>query len=354
MLVPVDENLARRDMENRMGPDKWGSLGPEGRAAQVVKWKELGKNIAKWKRWYEGQEAEEREQQEAEREQQEEAHRAEVEGLQAQVDEFTSSAEPSSPTRPAASPLASLGPRPGKPYANLVHELIQEDPLRIQEADPLRVPWKKIVAQVQAHHDALPPDEREGEVPTDNELRLAYNRAAKAGHWPELSPLANLEYDEYLRTYLLRQPKGTTDWMGAIRFIQEQPAKEGQSEGRGDELRRDQVRKHVERSAELRTIWDSEPEEFVVVEEPKKERVVRPLLKKPKHQLPRPGMPPLKQPKPEIIVPQWVEDAVREAIDRDGDIYRDRRRADDLATQIGAPEEVVRRAVRHRYDEMDQ
>jgi hypothetical protein len=195
---------------------------------------------------------------------------------------------------------------------------------------------------------ALPPDGREGEVPTDGELRKAYNRATKAGHWPEQSPLANLEYDEYLKTYLLRQPKGTTDWMGAITFIQEQ------SHGRGAELRRDQVRKHVARSDELRTIWDSEPEEFVVEVEPKKARVVRPLLKKPKHQLPPPEMPPLKQPKPEIIVPQWVEVAVRKAIDRDGRIYRDRSRADDLAAQIGAAEEVVRRAVRHRYDEMDQ
>jgi hypothetical protein len=60
------------------------------------------------------------------------------------------------------------------PYANLVHELIQEDPQRI--------PWKKIVEQVHAYHDALPPDEREGDVPTDGELRKAYDRATKAGH----------------------------------------------------------------------------------------------------------------------------------------------------------------------------
>jgi hypothetical protein len=102
--------------------------------------------------------------------------------------------------------------------------------------------------------------------------------------------------------------------MGAITFIQEQ------SDGRGAELRRDQVRKHVERSDELRPVWQSDPAGLVVVEEPKKERVVRPLLKKPKHELPRPEMPPLKQPKPEIIVPQWVEDEVRKAIDRDGGI----------------------------------
>jgi hypothetical protein len=64
-------------------------------------------------------------------------------------------------------------------------------------------------------------------------------------------------------------------------------------------------------------------------------------------------MPPLKAPKQKIIVPTWVEDAVREAIDRDGGIYRDRVRVDNLAAQIGAAEAVVRRSVKVLYEEME-
>jgi hypothetical protein len=85
-------------------------------------------------------------------------------------------------------------------------------------------------------------------------------------------------------------------------------------------------------------VWQSDPAGLVVEVAPKKESVVRS---------------PLKPPHQKIIVPPWVEDAVREALDRDGDMYRAPLRVDILAAEIGAAEEVVRRAVKIRYEERE-
>jgi hypothetical protein len=139
----------------------------------------------------------------------------------------------------------SLETRPQMPYGEKVLELVKESGKITR--------WTAIRERIRKHHESLPLDQREGDVPTVGALRMSFMRALKQGGWTSRTrtPLAKGDYDEMLAEWLPDQVKGVTDWSKGVEFIQRR-LKEPDLD-----LQPDQMRKYVSKDTALLALWGS-------------------------------------------------------------------------------------------------
>jgi hypothetical protein len=110
---------------------------------------------------------------------------------------------------------------------------------------------------LEEHAAKLPPEQREGPIPSADALRKAFTRAfiqttVVRADGRRKGPFANGALDPIIAEWPRGQRRGWTAWPEGVAFIK------ANSRGRASDISDQALRKHVERSDSLRAVWGAD------------------------------------------------------------------------------------------------